>query len=73
MKNKQEEKEPRMATVGMMKMAFSRDPEVTAFERVFWFGLGAVIFPFELVKVGLEGIGVEFDNGDGKDFNPYDH
>ena len=73
MKNEKEEKEPRMATVGMMKIAFSRDPEVTALERVFWFGLGAVIFPLELAKVCLEAVGVEFDSGEGKDFNPYDH
>ena len=70
---KKEEKEPRMSTVSMMKSAFDRDPKVTFFERVFWFCLGAILFPLELMKVGLECLGVSVNSGTGKDFNPYDY
>lgn len=67
------QKDNEMASVGMIKEAFRRDSEAEGFvARSVCFGIGAVLFPFELAKVGLEKLGVEFDSGEGRDTSPYD-
>ena len=56
-------KDTGMATVGMMKEAFRRDSEAEGFvARSVCFGIGAVLFPFELAKVGLEKLGIQLDH-----------
>lgn len=61
-----------MGSLGLMKEALKKDSDFEGFfARSFMFGLGAVLFPIELIKVGLEKVGVNFDEGDGNT-NPYD-
>lgn len=67
-----QKKESSIASFEMMKEALRKDSELEGFfARSFWFGIGAVLLPLELVKTGLEKVGVHFDEGDGNS-NPYD-
>lgn len=59
-----------MASVDMIKGAFV-DKEMSFGGRCFFFLAGVVILPFEAVKVGLEAVGVDFDDGP-SDSLPYD-
>ncbi len=69
--DKKQKDEPLLSSLAMMKDAVSPKSELNGVgARVCWFGIGAVLLPFEAAKVVLEALGVNFDT-DG-DNNPYD-